>query len=85
MRRSLIARFDQTVFDHAGLEKSPDEFEHTFVGDPFGNACHQPIVIDPVEELFEIEINYDSVATSNVAPSHSNRLMARTAWPKSIA
>ena len=40
---------DQAVFHHPGIEKRPDELEHAFIGYPYGDTCHQPIVIDPVE------------------------------------
>jgi len=41
LRGPLVHRADQAVFHHPGLEKRPDEFEHTFVGHPRGHACHQ--------------------------------------------
>src|SRR5204863_4371625 len=61
-----LHRADQAVFHHAGLEKPPDEFEHTFVGDPRRHARHQAVVINPVEEFFEIKVNDDAVARGNV-------------------
>ena len=62
LRRPLIHRTDQTVFHHPGVEKRPDEFKHTLIGHPGGNARHQAVVIDSVEKLFEIEIDHDVVA-----------------------
>ena len=56
----------QAVFHHPGLEKRPDEFEHTFVGHPRRDARHQAVVIDPVEEFFEIKVDHDAVARGNV-------------------
>src|SRR5205085_3690064 len=66
LRGPLLHRADQAVFHHAGLEKRPDEFEHTFVGDPRRHARHQAVVINPVEKFFEIKVNYDAVARGNV-------------------
>ena len=66
MRGPLIHRADQAAFHHPGLEKRPDEFEHPFIGHPRRDACHQAVVIGPVEEFFEIEVNYDVVARGNV-------------------
>ena len=37
LRGPLIHRIDQPVFHHPGLEKGPNQLEHPFVGDPFGN------------------------------------------------
>ena len=44
-----IHRTDQTVFHHPGVEKRPDEFEHTLIGHSRGDARHQAVVIDSVE------------------------------------
>jgi len=62
----LVHRANQAVFHHSGLEKRPDEFEHTLVGHPRRDARHQAVVIDPVEEFFEIKVNDDAVAFGNV-------------------
>ena len=48
-------------FHHPGVEKRPDEFEHTLIGHSRGDARRQVIVIDSVEELFEIEIDHDTL------------------------
>ena len=75
---------DQTVFHHSDLKKSPDEFKPAIVSDPFSNACHQPIVIDPIEELFEIEINHDIVAHCNIHLRLGHRLMREASWPEAV-
>src|SRR5215469_5271308 len=36
----LVHRADQAIFHHPGLEKRPDELEHTFIGHPRGDARH---------------------------------------------
>ena len=66
MRGPLVHRTDQAVFHHPGLEKRPDEFEHPFVGHPRGHPRHQAVVIDPIEEFFEIKVNHNAVALGNV-------------------
>jgi site-specific DNA recombinase len=48
LRRPLIHRSDQTVFHHPSIEKRPDEFEHTLIGQPRGDARHQTIMIDSI-------------------------------------
>src|SRR4029077_16366770 len=65
----------QAAFHHPGLEKRPDEFEHTFIGHPRCDARHQTVMIDPVEKCFEIKINYDVVARGNVSLRLGYRLM----------
>src|SRR5438132_4411872 len=74
---------DQAVFHYTGLEKRPDEFEHTFVGDPRRHARHQAVVINPVEEFFEIKVNHDAVARGNVLLRLGHGLMGRA--PRSEA
>ena len=51
----FIHRTDQTVFHHPGVQERPDEFEHTLIGHPGGDARHQHVVIDPVEKFFEVQ------------------------------
>src|SRR6516162_4062847 len=53
-------------FHHPGLEKRPDELEHPFIGHPRRDARHQEVVMDPVEEFFEIKVNDDTVTLGNV-------------------
>src|SRR5271169_3538723 len=65
----------QAVFHHSGLEKRPDEFEHTFVGHPRGNARHQAVVIDPVEKFFDIKVDHHIVARGNILLRLGYRLM----------
>ena len=66
----------QTVFHHPGLEKGPNELEHTFIGHPRGDARHQAVMIDPVEKLFEIKVNHDAVTRGNVSLRLGHRLMS---------
>jgi site-specific DNA recombinase len=75
LRGPLVHRADQAVFHHPGLEKRPDELEHTFVGDPHGHTRHQAVVIDSVEKFFEIKINHYAVALGNVLLRLGHRLM----------
>src|SRR5439155_369100 len=63
----------------------PHEFEHTLVSDPCRDARHQAVVIDSIEELFEININYDAVAFSDIALRLGYRLMGRASRPEAVA
>ena len=80
LRGPLIHRKDQTIFHYTGIEKCPDKFEHAFIGYPRRDAGHEAIVIDPIEELFKVEINHDIVALGNVTLRLGHRLMSRTPW-----
>ena len=84
LRRTLIHRTDQTVFHHPGVEKRPDEFEHTLIGHSRGDARHQAVVIDSVEKLFEIEIDHDVVALGDVALRLGDCLMGGAHRSKAV-
>src|ERR1039458_6769158 len=49
-------------FHHARGEERPDQLEHPLVGDPPRHSCHQLVVVDPVEKLFQIQINHPAAA-----------------------
>jgi len=85
LRGPLIHRKHQAVFHHPGSEKRPDEFEHALVGHPYGDARHQDIVVNSVEEFFEVEINDDIVALGDVSLRLGHRLMGRAPWAESVA
>jgi site-specific DNA recombinase len=47
----LLGRTDQPVFHHPRLEEGADEFAHALIGYALGDPCHQPVLVDPVEEF----------------------------------
>ena len=85
LRGPLVNRINQPVFHHSGLEKGADQLEYPFVGDPFGNASHQSVLVDTVEEFFEVDVNHDTVALSNIRLCLSHRLMGRAPRAEPVA
>jgi len=85
LRRALIGRKDQPVFHDPGAEKRPDQFEHSFVGDTLGNAGHQPVMVDSIKELFQINVDHIVVALSNVTLRLGYGLMSRASRSESVA
>ena len=67
-----------------GVEKRPDEFEQTLIEHSRGDARHQAIVTDSVEELFEIEIDHDVVAVGDVTLRLSHCLMGGAPRSKAV-
>src|SRR5215211_1410301 len=57
LRRALLRRADQASFHHACGQKAADEFQDALVSDPLGNEPHQDVVVDPVEELLQVDIH----------------------------
>src|SRR5207302_5966075 len=53
--------------------------------DPFGNLAHQFVVIDSIEEFFQIEIDHPSVALRNVLLRLSHGVMRRPTRSEPIA
>jgi site-specific DNA recombinase len=84
LRSPFIRRVDQTVFHHPGVEKRPDEFEHTLIGHSRGDSRHQAVVIDSVEEFFEIEIDHDVIAVGDVTLRLSHRMMRGAPRSKAV-
>jgi hypothetical protein len=84
LRGPLIHRENQAVLHHPGSQKYPDEFEHAFVGHPCGNAGHEAVVIDSIEEFLEVEVNDDIVAFGDITLCLSYRLMGRAPRTESV-
>src|SRR5262249_16184838 len=63
----------------------PEKLEHAFVRHPRSDARHQTVVIDPVEKFFEIKIDHDRVARSDVLLCLSHRLVGGSPRPEAIA
>src|SRR5277367_2741351 len=67
LRSSFHARADQPVLHHPGIEECPDELQQPLILDALGDLTHQFVVIDPIEKLFQIEIDHPSVALRDVS------------------
>src|SRR5271165_3096414 len=65
-------------------EKRPDEFEHTLIGHSRGDARHQAVMIDPVEEFFEIEIDHDVEALGDITLRLSHCLVGGSPRSKAV-
>ena len=85
LRRTLLGRTDQPVFQHPGAKKRPDEGEHALVGHPLGHAGHQAVLVDSVEEFLEVDVNHHVVAVGDVRLCLGYGLMCRTSRTESIA
>ena len=84
LRGALIHRTDQAVPHYPGLEKGPDKLEHAFVRHSRRDARHQAVVIDPVEKFFEIKIDHDRVARSDVPLCLGHRLVGGSPRPETV-
>src|SRR5258706_973248 len=75
LRSPFHAWADQPVLHHPGIQECPDEFQQPLVLDTLGDLAHQFVVIDSIEEFFQVEINHPAVALRNILLRLSYRLM----------
>src|SRR5262249_35180068 len=79
------ARTDQPVLHHPGIQECPDEFQQPLVLDPLGDLTHQSVVIDPIEEFLQIEINAPAATFGDVLLRLCHRLMSRPSQTEPVA
>src|SRR5882757_933703 len=85
LRSSFHARADQSVLHHPGIEECPDELQQPLVLDAFGDLAHQFVMIDSIEEFFQIEIDHPSVTLRNVLLRLGHSLMRRPTRSEPVA
>ena len=82
MRHPKTCRLNQTINQHPGTKIGTYQFQQPLVSDFAGDPHHQSIMVDRVEELFEINIHGDLTAILNVLPKLTNSVVCRTVGPK---
>src|ERR1700739_4949391 len=81
LRRPFFGRTHQPVLHYSGSQEGPDQFQQTLIADSFGNLREQSVVVDPVEEFFEIQIHHPAVAFGLILLRLFYRLMCRSLGP----
>jgi site-specific DNA recombinase len=66
LRRPLRALLDQPVAHHPGFQEPADQLQHSCVADLPCHPCHQHIVIDPIEELLQIDVHHPALSLTDV-------------------
>jgi len=54
---SFVAGFDQPVLHYSRVEERANQPERTPIVNPFRQVRHEPVMIDPVEELFQVKVH----------------------------
>src|SRR6267143_2671109 len=85
LRRPLVGRPDQPIRQHARGQKAADQPPDALVAYPFCDQPHQQVVVDPVEELLQVDVHYPAPARRNQFLRPRHRLMRRAARPKPVA
>jgi hypothetical protein len=70
---------------HPGFEIPANEYEHASVRNPLAQLAHEHIVIDAIEELFQIHVDHPAPATLHVALRLTDGIMRPTPRPKAVA
>src|SRR4051794_16921799 len=66
LRGAFVYRIHQPALHHSGLQKSTNQLQQPLVAHPFCNLCHQSVMVDPVEELLQIQIHHPAVTGGDV-------------------
>jgi hypothetical protein len=81
----LVAAAKWFVFHHPGIQERSDEFQQPLVIDALGDPSHQSVVIDSIEELLQVEVNYPAIACSDRPLCLRYGLMRRPSRSKTVA
>jgi site-specific DNA recombinase len=73
------------VHQHPRFEETPNQLQHPLIRYLPGQSRHQDVVIDPIKELRQIQIDYPAAAFGNVLLRLSHRLPGITTRSKSEA
>jgi len=85
LRRPLVACFEQPVRQHAGGQVASHQSKHPPVRDARRHASHQLVVIDPVEELRQVDIDDELIAFGDIGLRLCHRLMSGALRPEAVA
>ena len=85
LRRAFLRRADQPSFHHPRGQKAADQLQDALVSNPLGHQPHQDVVVDPVEELLQVDVHDKAVAGRDVRLRLRHRLMRRAPRPEAEA
>jgi hypothetical protein len=85
LRRSFVALHDHAVVHDASVEVSPNQPQYGLVVYPLGQPIHEHVVIDPVEELLQIDIHHHPPAFLHMALCLQHGIVCASARPEAVA
>jgi hypothetical protein len=74
LRRAFRSWLHEPITHQTRLQEAADESEHPGVPNLSCHSCHQQVVVDPVEELGQVEVYHPAPAASDVVPGGLHRL-----------
>ena len=63
------------IGEHARLEVAANEPQHAPVRDPLRQPSHQHVVVDPVEELLQVDVHDKATALLHVGLRATHRVV----------
>jgi hypothetical protein len=85
LRGPFPAPLEQPAIEHTSRQVSPDEPKNPPIRNPRRYPCHQPVVIDPVKELCQVDIHDKPIAFNDVGLRLRHRLVGGAARPEAVA
>jgi site-specific DNA recombinase len=79
LRRALRSRLHQPLAHHPSPQEPSDQLQHTSIAHLPGHPRHQHIVIDPIEELLQIDVYHPALSFADIALRLANRLVCSPA------
>ncbi len=70
---------------HASGEVTPDELDDCDVVHALSDETHENVVVDSVEELFEVDVDDDPLPPQGIALRLGDGTMRRTVRPEAVA
>lgn len=70
---------------YPGLEVAVDQAQQRYIGDLPLESDHQSVVIDPIEEGFQVKVDHPALAASDIRLQLPHGLMRRALRAKTVA
>ena len=75
----------QSINHHPDLQILLDQLEHPPVVDPLAHPLHQPLVVNLVEELLQVQIHHPLMTRQDMRLSRQDGLMGAASRTEPIA
>lgn len=85
LRRPFLPLADDTARHDTGFEVATDQPEHALVFDTALDAGHQDIVVDPIEELLQVEFHAPAIPRRHMRAGHLDSLVSASARTEAVA
>src|SRR6185436_525379 len=84
LRRAFLPPDADSVLHHPRSQESSDERQYPLVFDSPGYPRRQNVVLDPVEELLQVQIHYDVPSFGDILTSLPQRIVRPASGAKTI-